>query len=168
MSKPAKLLAIVAIDESRVIGNKGALPWHLPADMAHFRSLTTGHVVLMGRKTWESLPAAYRPLPKRSNIVVSRNGARLGLPEGVLYAPSPEEGVNVARKLAGELGKDVWVIGGAELYRALLPLCDEVHLTVVSGKHEGDAWLPEFEDSFTHVSAEQADGCIFHVYRRGA
>lgn len=168
MSEAVKVLAIVAMDETRVIGSKGALPWHIPADMAHFRSLTMGHVVLMGRKTWESLPAAYRPLPGRKNVVVSRNADSLGLPEGVLHAASPEDAVGVAKGLAGQLGKNVWVIGGAELYRALLPLCDEVHLTIVSGKHEGDASLPEFEGSFTHVSEQQAEGCTFHVYARQA
>jgi dihydrofolate reductase len=168
MSEPTKVAAIVAMDESRVIGINGALPWHVPADMAHFRTLTKGHVVLMGRKTWDSLPPAFRPLPGRTNVVVSRNPGQLNLPDGVLAAASPEAGVALARQIAEENGKSVWVIGGAELYRALLPVCDEVHLTVVSGKHEGDAWLPEFEQDFTHVSAQNTDGCTFHVYTRSA
>lgn len=166
MSEPTKLAAIVAMDESRVIGRNGALPWHVPADMAHFRALTKGHVVLMGRKTWDSLPLTFRPLPGRINVVVSRTPEKLNLPDGVLAAASPEEGVALARETANQRGKSVWVIGGAELYRALLPLCDEVHLTVIAGKHEGDAWLPEFEHDFTHSSARSADGCTFHVYTR--
>jgi dihydrofolate reductase len=166
MSELTKVAAIVAMDESRVIGSNGTLPWHVPADMAHFRELTKGHVVVMGRKTWDSLPGAFRPLPGRINVVVSRNPSQVALPDGVLAATSPEEGVALARKIAEERGKSVWIIGGAELYRALLPVCDEVHLTVVTGKYEGDAWLPAFEHEFTHASARSGDGCTFHVYTR--
>jgi dihydrofolate reductase len=168
MSEPTKIAAIVAMDESRVIGKNGSLPWRLPADMAHFRALTTGHVVVMGRKTWDSLPAAYRPLPERTNVVVSRNPSNLSLPQGVLSASSPMEALAVARHAAAALGRSVWVIGGAEVYRALISSCDEVHLTVVSGKHDGDAWLPEFESDFVHSSERSADGCKFHVYTRKA
>ena len=166
MSSLTKVAAVVAMDESRVIGNRGALPWHVPEDMAHVRALTTGHVVLMGRKTWESLPPKFRPLPNRKNVVVSRNPEQLDLPDGVMAARSPEEGVALARAVAEQDGKWVWIIGGAEIYRAPLPQCDEVHLTVVAGRHEGDAWLPEFESQFTQASVRDAKGCVFHVYTR--
>jgi dihydrofolate reductase len=168
MSGSPKVAAIVAMDESRVIGVNGSLPWRLPADMAHFRALTTGNVVVMGRKTWDSLPPAFRPLPGRTNVVVSRTPSQLNLPDGVLRAASPEAGVATAREVAAKTDASVWVIGGAELYRALLSLCDEVHLTVVAGKHEGDAWLPEFESDFVHISERSGDGCTFHVYTRKA
>lgn len=166
MSASTKVAAVVAMDESRVIGMRGTLPWRVPEDMAHFRALTTGHVVLMGRKTWDSLPAPFRPLPNRTNIIVSRHPDQLSLPEGVLSAPSPEDAVALAREVAEPDGKWVWVIGGAEMYRALLPLCDEVHLTLIEGRHEGDAWLPEFESEFIHASERSAPGCTFHVYTR--
>jgi len=168
MSVSPKIAAIVAMDSSRVIGIKGALPWNVPADMARFRALTKGNVVLMGRKTWESLPDAYRPLPGRINIVVSRDAAKLELPEGVLKARSPEEGIEVASAAASNGSKMVWVIGGAQLYQSLLPVCDEVHLTVINGSHDGDAWLPSFEEHFHLVSEEPADGCVFKVYAKGA
>ena len=166
MSVAPKIAAIVAMDSSRVIGIKGALPWNVPADMARFRALTKGNVVLMGRKTWESLPDAYRPLPGRVNVVVSRDAAKLELPDGVLKARSPEEGIEVARAAASNGSKVVWVIGGAQLYSSLLPLCDEVHLTVINGSHDGDAWLPSFEERFRLVSEQPADGCVFKVYAK--
>jgi dihydrofolate reductase len=168
MSGSPKIAAVVAMDESRVIGINGTLPWRLPADLAHFRALTTGNVVVMGRKTWDSLPPAFRPLPGRTNVVVSRTPAQLYLPDGVLRAASPEAGVAMAREEAARKGASVWIIGGAELYRSLLPVCDEVHLTVVAGKHDGDAWLPAFESDFVHASERSGDGCTFHVFTRKA
>jgi dihydrofolate reductase len=166
MSGVTKIAAVVAMDSSRVIGIKGALPWHVPADMAHFKALTRGHVVLMGRKTWESLPSAFRPLTGRINVVVSRRSAELDLPAGVLRASSPEDGVHTAQQAAKDANKTIWVIGGAELYRSLLPKCSEVHLTVINGSHDGDAWLPEFESEFKLVSEEPAEGCVFKVYSK--
>jgi dihydrofolate reductase len=168
MSGSPKIAAVVAMDESRVIGINGALPWRLPADMAHFRALTTGNVVVMGRKTWDSLPPAFRPLPGRTNVVVSRTPSQLDLPEGVLRAASPEAGVAMACEVAAKNCTSIWIIGGAELYRSLLPRCDEVHVTVVAGQHEGDAWLPAFESDFVHTSERSGDGCTFHVYTRKA
>jgi len=168
MSNKPKVAAIVAMEQSRVSGLNGSLPWHVPADMAHFKALTSGHVVVMGRKTWDSLPQQFRPLPRRTNLVVSRNPAGLSLPEGVLSASSPEAALELALQAARPLGQSVWIIGGAELYRALLPVCDQVHLTVVAGRHTGDAWLPEFEDRFKHISSQTGEGCVFHVYERKA
>ena len=165
MTKMAKVAAIVAMDERRLIGSKGALPWHIPEDLAHFRSLTSGHIVVMGRKTWDSLPPKFRPLPGRTNIVISRKKEELSLPEGVLCATSPQDALMLARNIATP-GQVVWVIGGAEIYRTMLPICDEVHLTKVSGTHQGDAWLPPFEGDFTLCSESQGEGCKFLVYER--
>jgi dihydrofolate reductase len=165
MQKP-KVAAVVAMDEDRVIGRQGALPWDVPQDLAHFRKLTKDHVVVMGRKTWDSLPAKRRPLPDRTNVVVSRHPEQLSLPPEVLSASSPDEALRVAQDAALAASKTVWVIGGAELYKALLPMCDEVHLTVIRGKHEGDAHLPRFEDSFELSSRSEGEGeqCSFFVY----
>ena len=165
MQKP-KVAAVVAMDEARVIGRDGTLPWNVPEDLAYFRSVTAGHVVLMGRKTWDSLPDAVKPLPGRTNIVVSRRSAELDLPGGVLCAASPEEGLQIAKQAAMSQSKHVWIIGGAELYKALLPQCDEVHLTVIHGKHDGDAWLPEFESSFQSVSRREGEKCSFFVFAK--
>ena len=140
-----KIAAIVAMDEGRVIGKQGALPWHLPEDLAHFKALTSGHIVVMGRKTWDSLPPKFRPLPGRLNIVVSRNPAALELPVGTHAASSIEDALDIAEKVA-TADQITWIIGGAEVYSAALPFCDELHLTLVYGIHEGDARLPRFED----------------------
>jgi len=158
--------AIVAMDDGRLIGTHGALPWHVPEDLAHFRSLTSGQVVVMGRKTWDSLPAKFKPLPGRTNIVISRSGASLELPQGVLMAQSPEEAIALAQSVAGE--KKIWIIGGAEIYRLTLPLCEEVYLTRIHGSHQGDAWLPEFERDFTLVDTTKGERCTFETYRRAS
>lgn len=164
MSK-RKVAAIVAMDEGRVIGRDGSLPWHLPEDLAHFKALTSGHIVVMGRKTWDSLPPKFRPLPGRTNIVVSRNPAALGLPEGTLGVRSIDEAVTTAARIAKEEQK-IWFIGGAELYSAALPMCDELHLTLVHGRHEGDARFPVFEDRFREVSSDSRERCTFRVYEK--
>lgn len=166
MAKPV-LAAIVAMDEGRLIGKSGALPWHLPEDLQHFKQLTSGHIVIMGRKTWQSLPAKSRPLPGRLNIVVSRAPAAIEAPAQVVRASSPEEAVRLAYAAASGEQK-VWIIGGAELYAATLPLCDEVQLTVVNGRHEGDAWLTEFESCFDLVQERAGQSCRFLSFRRSA
>lgn len=163
MWKPT-IAAIVAMDEGRVIGKEGALPWHLPEDLAHFKSKTSGHVVLMGRKTWESLPPRFRPLPGRVNIVMSRTPAALDLPEGVHGVGSFADALKIVEQL-GVPGQILWCIGGAELYAAALPLCDELHLTLVHGRHAGDARFPAFEESFHEVSSREGEQCSFKVYR---
>lgn len=157
--------AIVAMDEIRFIGKNGALPWHLPEDLSHFKKLTTGHIVIMGRKTWDSLPAKFRPLPNRVNVVVSRTPEALSLPHGVLKANSLESSIALATERA-DSNQRIWIIGGAELYKAGLPLCHEIHLTLVRGVHDGDARFPEFEAGFDMVSEEQGQECAFRVYRR--
>jgi dihydrofolate reductase len=161
----AVLAAVVAMDEGRVIGFENGLPWRLPEDMAHFKALTSGGIVLMGRKTWESLPLKFRPLPNRVNIVVSRTPDQLQLPAGVLSAGAPDEALELARGQAGS-GQRIWVIGGAAVYRAFMPLLEEIHLTLVRGVHQGDATFPPFEADFRLVSERPTDRCIFRVYRR--
>jgi dihydrofolate reductase len=158
--------AIVAMDDRRVIGNNGALPWHIPEDMARFKTLTMGHVVIMGRKTWDSLPLKFRPLPGRVNIVVTRTPDALVVPEGVEVATSPIEALERARVIAqGSLGR-VWIVGGAEVYRVLLAECSELHVTHVEGNHVGDAFLAPFEESFREVEREPGPGCAWVTYRR--
>jgi dihydrofolate reductase len=153
------------MDDARVIGREGSLPWHLPEDLAHFKKLTTGHIVIMGRKTWDSLPAKFRPLPNRRNVVVSRNVSGLALPEGVLGVSSLDEAIAVSR-LEADDSQRIWIIGGAQIYAAALPMCDEVHLTRVHGTHEGDARFPEFEDGFEQVSSTPGVACSFVIFRK--
>ncbi len=162
-----RVAAVVAMDDARIIGRDGALPWHLPEDLAHFKSLTMGGVVVMGRKTWDSLPTKFKPLPGRINIVVTRNPAAVSVPEGVHLVTSVDAALEVGRGLV-EAQNGIWIIGGAEIYRLSLPLVDEVHLTQVHGVHEGDASFPEFEGDFELVSERSGGACAFKVFRRAS
>lgn len=129
---------IAAMDLNRGIGKDNALPWHLKGDMAHFKELTTGTSVIMGRKTWESLPEAYRPLPNRENIVLTRSDDYV-LPEGVLKVGSLDEALEQASH------DHVYVIGGATLYEEAIqhPECRGLSLTLVNGVFDCDAFFPE-------------------------
>ena len=133
------LAAVVAMDEGRLIGASGHLPWHLPEDLRWFKRLTTGSAVLMGRRTFESIG---KPLPGRTNLVLTRQPATL--PPGVEGLASVEEAVE---RLLRE-SDPAYVIGGAEVYAALLPFCERVFLTRVNGRFAGDAYLPPFEADF--------------------
>ena len=147
--------AIVAMAENRVIGNAGTIPWHLPEDFKFFKATTMGHAILMGRKTYESIG---RPLPGRENIVLSRTMLETA-------------GVTVIRSL-DELkeptdGRDLFVIGGEEIYRLLLPKIQELYVTKVPRVIEGDTHFPEFEaefDSETKV-LETADFSVWKFLR---
>jgi len=143
-----KISLIVATAENGVIGRDGGLPWRLPADLAAFKRRTMGHHVLLGRRTWESIG---RPLPGRRMLVVSRQAA-LDLPEGVRRVGSPEEGIEVAAA-AGE--NELFVAGGGELYRALLPRAGRVYLTRVLAEVEGDTRFPRLDAAWTRVQAEE-------------
>jgi len=138
MSNVPKLIAIAAMARNRVIGRGGTIPWHISDELRWFKRTTTGHTVLMGRKTFASLG---RPLPNRRNLVVTHG---------------PEiEGVTVIRDLAtfdpaafAAPETDVFVIGGAQIYAQLIPRCNELLLTVVPNEVEGDAYFPAFEPLF--------------------
>ena len=129
-----RLIAVVAMASNRVIGRDGALPWHLPEDLKFFKRLTSGGTVVMGRKTYESIG---RPLPKRRNIVLSRS------------LDAAPEGCELAADLGElDLSGEVFVIGGAQIYAALMDQLDEIVLTYVFEAHEGDTFLPAFESQF--------------------
>ncbi len=126
---------IAAVARNGAIGRNQQLPWRLPEDMRYFRETTSGKTVIMGRKTWESLPPAYRPLPNRRNIVVSRNPAYL--PGGGDLACSIDD----ALRLAGDAA-EVFIIGGEELYRQTMPLATRLYITEVAEECPGDAFFP--------------------------
>jgi dihydrofolate reductase len=134
-----------------VIGADGGLPWHLPEDLARFRALTTGGTVVMGRSTWESLPATVRPLPGRRNVVLSRRPGFLA--PGATVAASLEEA------LAGASG-DVWVIGGASVYRAAMPLAEIAVVTEIDAAYDGDTLAPEPGPDWEPVEREPAEGWL--------
>jgi len=144
-----KVALVAAVARGGVIGRDGGLPWRLPEDMAHFRSVTMGHPVVMGRRTWESLPDRFRPLPGRRNVVVTRNSAWGA--DGAERAGSLGAALEL---LAGE--ERVSVIGGGALFAAALPLADELLLTEIGLDVGGDTFFPRWEpDDFTEVSREE-------------
>ncbi|MBI2771551.1 MAG: dihydrofolate reductase [Burkholderiales bacterium] len=142
-----KLHLIFARAANGVIGKAGALPWHLPEDLAHFKRTTSGHTVIMGRKTWDSLPPRFRPLPGRRNIVVTRQPGWQA--EGAERAASLPQAAALCQ---GE--SDAWVIGGAEIYRQALPLAHTAVVTEIDSSFEGDAHAPEFGPRWKEVARE--------------
>jgi dihydrofolate reductase len=152
-----KLILIAALNAKRVIGIDGKLPWHISDDLKRFKKLTTGHTVLMGRKTFESMG---KPLPNRRNVVLSSR---------------PVPGVETYHSLDAALAalKDeekVFVIGGGHLYAQTLECADELLLTFVDNPISGDTYFPPFEtfllDHFTLINQEQGDGFIYKDYQR--
>ncbi|WP_159913687.1 dihydrofolate reductase [Pantoea sp. 18069] len=133
-----------------VIGHHNAMPWHLPEDLAHFKQLTGGSAVVMGRKTWDSLPERFRPLPGRSNIVVTRQ-ADWQAP-GALRAGSLEDALTQAAPLSA----DVWIMGGAQIYAQALPLADAVEVTEIAQDFEGDAYAPTLGSEWVEASRSAA------------
>lgn len=136
-----------------VIGKDNAMPWHLPEDLAHFKALTQGHPVIMGRKTWDSLPPRFRPLPGRTNIVVTRQSD---------WAPEPASAevvrvgnLDAALQEAARHGDSVWVMGGAQIYAQALPLAQRVEVTIIHQDFEGDAHAPTLGAEW--VEAERSE-----------
>lgn len=134
--------AIAAVAENGVIGNKGDLPWHLPDDLKYFQRTTKGHHVITGRKNYESIPAKYRPLKDRVNIVVTRN-TNYEAP-GALVVDSLAAGLEIAH-LAGE--QEAFIIGGGQIYREALTmrLIDRLYLTLVHSDVQGDTHFPQLD-----------------------
>ena len=167
--RPYELVLIAAVARNGVIGRDGALPWHLAADMQRFRELTRECPVVMGRRTWDSLPPRYRPLPGRSNIVVTRRAGWSA--EGALAAPSVPAALRLAQLRLGP-SKQVYVIGGAQVYRDALPLADALELTEVQTEVAGDTQFPfwdrgQFEEqSRLPQPAENGVAFDFVTYRR--
>ena len=145
-----EIVVVAALDEERVIGNRGSLPWRLPADQRYFKEVTMGHPLLMGRRTYESIG---RPLPGRRNIVLSRN-ENFDAP-GCEIASGIDEALSIVEDAAA---RRAMVIGGQYLYRQLLPFADRMLLTVVRGSHPGDTFFPSFDDDQWQIDD--------HRYRR--
>lgn len=154
---------VVAHDSNRVIGRDGGMPWHLPADLARFRALTTGGAVVMGRKTFESLPEAYRPLPDRRNLVLSSD--RDYAADGAEVLPSLEAALDACQP-------DCFVIGGGATYAEALPRCQRVYATEIDGQFEGDTFFPELAErdwrcvERSPAIVENGHSFAFRVYER--
>jgi dihydrofolate reductase len=156
MTSPSRprLVAIVAMASNRVIGSDGQLPWHLPEDLRFFKKTTLGHPILMGRRTHESIG---RALPGRRNIVLS---STMPVTDGI-------EVIRDIAELAGEPGQTIFVIGGAEVFRHLLPDCEGLYLTHIARPYDGNVLLPEFEHLFGPAEViGQGQGIEFRYYTR--
>lgn len=146
---------IAALAENRVIGINNALPWRLPNDLRHFRRLTTGHAVVMGRKNYESIG---KPLPDRTNIVVTRNPRYLA--PGCIVVHSLAEAI-----AAAGADPEIFVIGGAEIYTQALPIAQRMYLTLVHAEVRGDAWFPAFDwDAWRITSREDHAPDAHHAH----
>jgi dihydrofolate reductase len=130
------------------IGDHGAIPWHLPEDLARFRELTTGSTVIMGRKTWDSLPERFRPLPGRRNVVVTR--------QRDWAAPGAEVAHSLEEALERHADDEVWITGGAEIYALAMPFASRLEVTEVDIEVTGDAHAPTITDEWMSASAEPA------------
>ncbi len=147
-----RVTLIAALGRNRVIGKDGTMPWHLPEDLKHFKALTMGHPMIMGRKTFDSIG---RPLPGRRSIVITRD--RAWRVPGVEVAHSFDEALD----LAGPADR-VFVIGGGEVYAVSLPFADRHELTEVDAEPEGDTWFPEWDPAqWREVARDQRDGYAF-------
>lgn len=125
-----------------VIGNDGGMPWHIPEDLAHFKATTLGSPVVMGRRTWESFPARFRPLPGRRNIVITRQPDFDADGAEVVHSLEDALALVTAEPLT-------WVIGGAQVYRASLPLAERLEVTEIDADFDGDAFAPEIDETWT-------------------
>lgn len=155
-----KKTIIAAIDQEKAIGKNGEIPWHIPEDLKHFKEKTTGHPVIMGRKTFESLPVDYRPLPERTNIVLTRSDMDK---EGVEIAKSFQKAYSIAR----DHGEEAFIIGGASVYEQALPQADRMILTEVKKEVDGDTFFPEFDrEEWNEESREEHEDFDFVTYTR--
>ena len=151
------------MDNNRLIGKDNELPWHLPADLQYFKSVTMNKPILMGRKTYDSIG---RPLPGRQNIVLTRGDVEI---EGVTVVNSINEAVAAAKD-----AEEVMVIGGSSIYELVLPEVQRMYLSFVDGEFEGDAWFPEFnEDDWEIIDSKKQEpdeknlhACRFVTYQR--
>ncbi len=151
-----RIALVAALARNGIIGKDNALPWHLPADLRHFRRLTLGKPVLMGRRTYESIG---HPLPDRINIVVSRTPGYQA--PGCIVVDSLEAGIEAGIAAAGD-GEELMIIGGAALYRAALPMAERLYLTRIEADVEGDARFADYEaEEWEEVAREEhpADAC---------
>jgi dihydrofolate reductase len=153
---------IAAVAKNGVIGNSNGLPWYIPEDLKHYKQITTGHTLIMGRKTFESIMKSLgKPLPNRKNVVVTHN-IGYKVPQEVLVYTSLEDALE-ATKDDGE----VFINGGGEIYKQTMKLADRIYLTEIHEDKEGDVFFPEFDrEIWNEISREKKDGFDWVVYER--
>ena len=148
---------IVATSENNVIGKGNDIPWYIPEDLEHFKKLTTGNTVIMGRKTYESLPKEYRPLPNRINIVITRDKSYQA--KGCLVVNSLEDALRKA-----DNDKEIFIIGGGQIYREGLKFAERIYLTKIHNNIEGDTYFPKLNKFWKLVDEEEKSGFSFLTY----
>jgi dihydrofolate reductase len=143
-----------------VIGKNGDMPWHLPEDLKHFNRLTMGHPVIMGRKTWLSFPDKYRPLPGRTNIVISRqkNWGDSPEAEGAVVVPSLDDALLESQFVDG--GETVWILGGGEVFRQSTELANVAVVTTIDVEADGDTFAPELDETWEAAASVPPDGWL--------
>lgn len=158
-----RISIIAALAKNRVIGIHNTLPWRLPDDLRHFKALTMGHHIIMGRKTYESIG---KPLPGRTTVIITRGD--FAAPEGVKIAHALDEAIAVCGT-----DEEIFFVGGAQLYAQALPLADRLYLTEIQSEVEGDAWFPAFDraqwrEASRDKRRDEASGLEYHfvVYDR--
>lgn len=156
MSKPT-ISIICSIASDRAIGKDNKLLWRIPKDLKHFKEITSGHTVVMGQKTYESIG---KPLPNRTNVVISDDYSFNS--ENVIVARSLEEGLNKAREIEKE---EIFIIGGGSIYRQFLPMTDKLYLTIVEGNYDADTFFPDYSEFKNLISEEKTtDGQYNFTY----
>lgn len=148
-----------------VIGRDGSMPWDVPEDLAHFKTTTAGHPVIMGRRTWESFPARFRPLPGRTNIVISGDPQQRQLLDeaGAVAVDNPELALERAAECEGD---EIWVIGGAQIFEVVLNQATVAAVTIIDVDESGDTFAPVLDDAWVRSSSDPSEG--WHTSRRGA
>ncbi len=149
MPQPRISLISAIARKDRAIGKDNALLWHIPEDFKHFKELTSGHAIVMGENTYRSIG---RPLPNRTNIVLSQTPDFA--PEGIVVVRSIEEALEKAKAMEQE---EIFIIGGASIYRQFIPLADRLYLTLVEGEYEADTFFPEYDEFVRVLSEEKMD-----------
>lgn len=156
------VILIAAVARNRVIGKGNQLVWRNRDDMDRFRLLTTGHAVLMGRKTWESLPERFRPLPGRFNLILTRTPFETGSKDALAVTSIDQAILEAERRGYTTL----YVIGGGEVYRDTIDRADRLELTEIDADLEGDVFFPEYLDTWMYLTRKYRDGFTFTTYIR--
>ncbi len=157
----SRVAIIAAIGRNRALGLKGKLLWRLPDDMQRFKEITAGHPVIMGRKTWESIPSKFRPLPERTNIVVTRQAGYEAA--GAIVVGSLADARAAAARAPG--ADEIFVIGGGEIYTEALPTADRLYLTLVDDAPEADSFFPPYEKEFIVREEALGEGVPTHYFK---
>lgn len=148
------IAVIAAYAKNKIIGNKGKIPWDIPSDRRRFREITTGSVIIMGRKTYEEIG---RPLPDRICVVITSNPYYKA--DGCIMAPSLEEAVAMIQNDARYNNIDIYICGGAQVYKEAVDMADKLYLSVIDAEYEGDVYFPEYDmEQFECIYSERVEG----------